>query len=502
MERHKEQGSRAALFPALSEGSREKRAVSILLACMEQVPELTETLLQGQGAPLGKRSKIQAWTEVGIIGGKGAARPDGKIMIRTSRGQQWAALVEAKIGKGQLDAEQIETYLGSGRTEGVNALITISNDFAVLPTHHPTYKGKVPKGMSLLHWSWCSVLTKCRLLTDGGEIEDRDHRWVVEHLVRFLNHPSTGVTRFDRMPTSWKEITAAVAAGAMIRRNDEATLEAVAGWVQETRDLGLQLTELLHHPVSIKMGRAERADPAAAVTRILEALCNEQKLEVEYDIPDGVSPLKVTADLRSKTLTASMTVGAPEDRKTAKACTNWLLRALTKTDPGGVHIKAAYGGRRQDTQEALDKIRENPNTLDSVDPKICPKRFEVKIVSDIGRRMEGQKTFVQALEKLVPEFYTQVGQHLRTWIPSAPRVGSAPAPSESSDAEKSAQGADDESFGGEGQRTERGDGSGAEELHGPDKQGGHVTEGASEPEPTSGPVTQIEAQGPVQGRGA
>ncbi len=494
MEKHKEQGSRAALFPALSEGSREKRAVSILLACMEQVPELTETLLQGQGAPLGKRSKLQAWTEVGIIGGKGVVRPDGRIMILTPRGQQWTALVEAKIGKGQLDAEQIEAYLGSGRTEGVNALITISNDFAALPTHHPTYEGKVPKGMSLLHWSWCSVLTKCRLLADGGEIEDRDHRWVVEHLVRFLDHPSTGVTRFDRMPASWKEITAAVGAGAMIRRNDEATLEAVAGWVQETRDLGLQLTELLHYPVPIKFSRADRADPAAAVTRTLETLCNEQKLEVEYDIPDGVSPLKVTADLRSKTLTASMTVGAPDDRKTAKACTNWLLRALTRTDPIGVHIKAVYGGRRQDAQEALDKVRENPNTLDSVDPKICPKRFEVKIVSDLGRRMEGQKTFVQALEKLVPEFYTQVGQRLRTWVPSAPRVGSTPAPNESSDAAKSVQGTGGESFGGEERRTERGDGSGAEEFHGPDKHGGHVTEasaddgGVSEPEPMSGPA--------------
>ena len=341
MEKHKEQGSRAALFPALSEGSREKRAVSILLACMEQVPELTETLLRGQGAPLGKRSKIQAWTEVGSIGGKRAARPDGKIMIQTPRSQQWTALVEAKIGKGRLDAEQIEAYLGSGRTEGVNALITISNDFAVLPTHHPTYEGKVPKGISLLHWSWGSVLTKCRLLTEGGEIEDRDHRWVVEHLVRFLNHPSTGVTRFDRMPASWKEITTAVGAGAVIRRNGEATLEAVAGWVQETRDLGLQLTELLDHPVPIKLSRAERADPAVVTARILETLCNEQKLEVEYDIPDGVSGLKVTADLRSKTLTASMTVGAPEDRKTAKACTNWLLRTLTRTDPSGVHIKAA-----------------------------------------------------------------------------------------------------------------------------------------------------------------
>ena len=116
-------------------------------------------------------------------------------MIRTPRSQQWTALVEAKIGKGRLDAEQIEAYLGSGGTEGVNALITISNDFAVLPTHHPTYEGKVPKGISLLHWSWGSVLTKCRLLTEGGEIEDRDHRWVVEHLVRFLNHPSTGFCR-------------------------------------------------------------------------------------------------------------------------------------------------------------------------------------------------------------------------------------------------------------------------------------------------------------------
>ena len=49
---HERDGQRAALFPALSEGSKEKRAVSILLACMEQVPELTKSLLQAQSAPL------------------------------------------------------------------------------------------------------------------------------------------------------------------------------------------------------------------------------------------------------------------------------------------------------------------------------------------------------------------------------------------------------------------------------------------------------------------
>ena len=342
--------------------------------------------------------------------------------MESARGQRWTALIEAKIGKAALESTQIEAYLAEGRAAGANALITISNDFAVLATHHPTYRGKVGKGIALLHWSWSSILTKCRLLTDGGEIEDRDHGWVIEHLIRFLSHPSTGVTRFDRMPASWKEITDAVAAGAGVKKGSEAALEAAAGWIQETRDLGLQLTELLHQPVPVKLSRAEREDPMAFMNRVLDGLCNEQGLEVEYLIPDGVSSLKVRVDLRSKTLTSSMTIGAPEDRKTAKARVSWLLRQLMKTREDGIHVKAVYG-RREDIQAALCKVREDPGMLSKEDPKICPGRFQVKLISDLGRKMEGPKTFVQALEKHVPEFYTQVGQYLRSWAPRAPRVG-------------------------------------------------------------------------------
>ena len=414
-------GQRAALFPALSEGSKEKRAVSILLACMEHVPEFARSLLQGQGAPLGKRSRLEAWTEAGPVGKKGSDRPDGRVEIESSRGQKWMALLEAKIGKANLDGAQIEAYLAEGRAAGADALITISNDFAVLANHHPTYRGKIPKGMALLHWSWSSILTKCRLLTDGGEIEDSDHRRVIEHLVRFLSHPSTGVTRFDRMPASWKEITDAVSAGAGVRKGSDEALEVAAAWIQETRDLGLQLTELLHQPVPVKLSRAERDDPTVFLNRVLDGLCNEQGLEIEYSIPDGVSSLKVWADLRGKTLTSSMTIGSPEDRKTAKARVNWLLRQLAKTREDGIHIRAAYG-RREDIQVALAKVREDPGELAKDDPKICPSRFEVKLISDLGRKMEGPKTMVQALETHVPEFYTQVGQYLRAWVPSAPRV--------------------------------------------------------------------------------
>ena len=414
-------GQRAALFPALSEGSKEKRAVSILLACMEQVPELSKSLLQAQGAPLGKKSRLKAWTEAGPVGKKGADRPDGRIEVESTRGQKWTALLEAKIGKTSLDSAQIDAYLAEARTAGADALITISNDFAVLANHHPTYRGKLPKGINLLHWSWSSILTQCRLLTDGGEIEDRDHGWIIEHLVRFLSHPSTGVTRFDRMPASWKEISDAVSAGAGVRRGSDAALEVAAAWIQETRDLGLQLTELLHQPVPVKLNRAERDDPTVFINRVLNGLCNDQELEIEFLIPDGVSSLKVSADLRGKTLTSSMTIGAAEDRKTAKARVNWLLRQLTKTREDGIHIKAAYG-RREDLQAPLAKVREDPAELSKDDPKICPSRFEVKLITDLGRRMEGPKTIVQALELHVPEFYTQVGQYLRPWVPSAPRV--------------------------------------------------------------------------------
>ncbi len=416
-----QKSNRAALFPVLSEGSKEKRAVSILLACMEQVPELARTLLQGQGAPFGKRSRLRAWTEAGPVGKRGSVRPDGRIEIESSRGQKWTALLEAKIGKADLDISQIEAYLKEGRAAGADAVITISNDFAVLANHHPTYRGKIPKGMTLLHWSWISILTKCRLLTHGDEIEDRDHRWIIEHLERFLGDPSTGVARFDRMPAAWKEVTEAVAAtGAGVKKTSEAALTVAAGWLQESRDLGLQLTRLVHQPVSIKLNRAERDDPELLIKRVVESLCNDGRLEVEYLIPDSVSSLKVRADLKSRMLTSSMTIGAPEDRKTAKARVIWLRRQLKETNEDGIHINALFG-RREWILKSLAAVREDP-AFAKDDSKICPSRFEVMLISDLGRRMNGPRTMVQELEKHVPKFYKEVGQNLRAWMPSAPKV--------------------------------------------------------------------------------
>ena len=50
----------------------------------------------------------------------------------------------------------------------------------------------------------------------------------------------------------------------------------------------------------MKLNRAERDDPVLFINRVVEGLCNDEGLEIEYLIPDGVSSLKVRLDVVSR----------------------------------------------------------------------------------------------------------------------------------------------------------------------------------------------------------
>ena len=45
-------------------------------------------------------------------------------------------------------------------------------------------------------------------------------------------------------------------------------------WIQETRNLGVQLTDLMHQPVPVKLTKAERDDPVMFMGRGLDGLRN------------------------------------------------------------------------------------------------------------------------------------------------------------------------------------------------------------------------------------
>lgn len=417
-------GVEARLFPVLADSSKEGRALSVLLACFASVKELGDTLLATVGQRLGARSRLTAYTEVVLTNSvEGVSgRPDGLLLVESGRRTVWCALVEAKVRRSPLDSDQVENYLRLAKTNGINAVVTISNDFAAVPNHHPIHISRIPKGVELFHWSWTSILTHSKVLLAADNVEDSDQRYLLRELVRFLDHPSTGVMRFDRMDAGWKDMVTSVVAGARLFKTSDVVVDTVANWHQECRDLALKLAELVNTSVTIRLPRAHRTDPRRRISDEVESFCQNSRLQVEFDVPDAAAPIKVEADLPTRSVQVSMRLKAPDDRKSARARTNWLLRQISRSDPKDLHVKALWPGRRIPTQETLKLLRENPDALDVARKGFAPQAYEIRMVRDAGARFAGAKTFIDELEASVLRFYAEVGQRLKRWQPTAPKV--------------------------------------------------------------------------------
>ncbi len=234
--------------------------------------------------------------------------------------------------------------------------------------------------------------------------------------------------RFDRMDASWKGIVGSVLAGAPLSRNSDAVVDTIANWHQECRDLALKLMERVNANVATRLPQAHRQDPQRRIADDAERLCGSSTVSVEFNVPDAASPLKVEADLRTRSIQVYMAVRAPEDRKTARARTNWLLRQLAGSEPADLHVKAIYAGRRAAMQEALATVRANPDVLCATKAGLAPTTFEVRLVRDAGNRFVGAKTFIDELEASVLRFYAEAGQRLKNWQPAAPKIVEQPAP--------------------------------------------------------------------------
>jgi hypothetical protein len=416
-------GDRARLFPVLAETSKEGRALSVLLACIANIQELGRALLSDVGQRVGARTKIDTYTEVTLQkGGPKAFRPDGLIVARGGS-RQWLALVEAKVGNAELTTRQIEDYLDLGKQNGIDTLITLSNQYAPLPTHHPVdLPAAVRHKGNVFHWSWRYVLTQASLLLDNDEVDDSDQRVLLGELVRFLDHDSTGVKGFEEMPPAWANLVRTVHAGGMIATNAEDTRETVGAWHQEARDLNLILSRKLRTNVTTRISRAHATDPAARLKARISELAKHKCLETSMRVPDAAAPIEVRADLQTRSVSISMRLKAPTDRKSTKARTNWLLRQLRDTEDLDVYIRFFWPGRATFTQHTLAELRQDAAVASAGREARRVLSFEVLLVKDLGARFAQRRNFIRDLEAAVPEFYEQVGQYLKAWQPPAPRL--------------------------------------------------------------------------------
>jgi hypothetical protein len=419
-----ERAERARLFPILAETSKEGRTLSIFLATLAAVRELRTNLLGAVGQKLGTTARLRTYTEIEFKCAKGETnlgRPDG-LLVLDIWGRRWTALVEAKVGKADISHEQLERYLELAKKNRIDAVITISNQFSVVPQHHPLRINMSKyKDVQLFHFSWMHILTEADLLTVNRDVEDDDQAYILSEFLRFISHESAGVQGFTQMPAAWPDVVAKVQAAATLQRTADVGAVAEA-WTQESRDLCLILSRQLKRLVCQRLSKAALASPEGRYQEDVASLCTDHCLNAALIVPNAAAPIEVRADLQRRSVLVSMKLRAPLDRVSSKARLSWLLRQIPPDAEGNIHVRCQWPYAAHPIQYRLQELREDPHRIEESEGKYKVATFEIVLVADLGRRFEQRKIFIDELEKAVPAFYETIGQHLRAWQPQAPKM--------------------------------------------------------------------------------
>lgn len=415
-------GDIARLIPVIADSRKEQRVASVFLATLSAVPNFAEAMMRSLGQRVGRRTRINSFTEV-VFQTQSANlkdRPDGLIVIDRNR-STWSALIEAKIGNNELEADQIERYSQLARDNGIDAVITISNQFAARPDHGPVSIPKVlSRKVDIYHWSWKSILTEAVLLQSQASVDDPDQAYLLREFIRFLSHDSIGVNGFTQMPSEWKTLILQLQSGAALKRNSPEVIAVVGGWHQEVRDIALRLSHQLSATVEVRLSRAHAKDPDQRFKDDCMRLVEEQILTAALQVPAAASDIRIVADLKSRTIRVGMEVDAPTDRQRCSARLNWLLRQFKDVDPANLFVRLKWPSRAKDTVCSLADLMEDPKRLGEDSTKV-PRAFEISYVTTDSRRFSGRRTFIEELETALPTFYAQVGQHLQPWHPKPPK---------------------------------------------------------------------------------
>jgi len=418
--KHVSRGKPARLFSSLKLSNKEQIATSTLLAVFRLVPELLSELIKDVGLRITDKSTFHALTEVNLVKENPSKkdRPDGYLYIKNRN--EWSALIEAKVGKNSLNPEQVSRYLEDARSNNIDALITISNEFSPRVDQSPV---EVPKRLlnkvKLYHFSWRLILSKAQLLKQNSTIEDREKFFVLEELIRFLHDDSVGDKNFSLMPATWVDISKEITVGAKLKVTDQRLLDNANALVEEFSEIALNLTDHLGVNCSAKLPANYINDKSLWQKSIVRAMVDGKPISCHYNIPDAANSLFVEIDIAKSTVSVGMEVEAPKDRKTISGKVNWLTRQLKNQDIPDSYIKVRWNSRAADAFAKMNEITSDLPIPPSKTTNIST--FTPMIQLQSTRTLQSRKSFIIELEKAVVTFYDEHAQYLRSWTPKAPR---------------------------------------------------------------------------------
>ena len=325
-----------------------------------------------------------------------------------------------KTGANELKIAQVESYLDVAREQGFDAVLTISNQLAGAPGEHPlTVDKRKLRKVSLHHLSWSQIRTEALVEQGNKAVSDPDQAWILAEFIRYLEHPRSGAAEFEDMGASWVAVREASRSGTL-QAADKGGIDVVRRYEQLMSFAAMRLSRELGVEVRPALSRGDMKDPDRRLQAAAAALAETGILSGGLRVPNAAALIEVIADLRASRIRCSMTVDAPD---TGRATTrlNWLRQL--RDSKGQVCIEAtAVRQRGKGAVRTLAELRETPK-LAINDPARELRAFTVSLSANAGtKRGKTRGSFVTSILETVENFYADVVQHIKPWMPPPVKV--------------------------------------------------------------------------------
>ena len=377
----------------------ERKLLSVFLSLLSVSPQIRGVFLKQCGFNSGTTSQFSAAMEVSFQSSQVSdVRPDGLIACQKGK-TNWAAFIEAKSDKNTIRVDQINSYLELAKQTGVENIITISNEFARVPSEPPYHvDGKKSRSLNVLHFAWSDIRTSLELARCNLELSVAEDALLRECL-EFFWHEKSGILTYDAMPEVWPNFVEAASTALGFNSNVKGFTDVIYGWQQERRDLCSKLTHLAGDEVELRHRAGVRSTEQDRTRLDRQDLANNYILHAQYHFKQAKLGIDVELNLHASRMIATMGVPVPEG-KGARASITWLSRLFTEAPFDGANLFIDWPGRGRDVELTVqDFLREPEIVLDG--QKAAPKAVSLILSRHGVRNFKSRKKVVIDLEEMV-----------------------------------------------------------------------------------------------------
>ena len=375
----------------------ERKLLSILMATLEIVPGFRSEILKLCGYGSGKTCQYQSFMEPHYASPSLPNRyPDG-LIVCTRGNSVWSAFIEAKAESNKIRAEQIQEYASMAYALDVDAVISISNEYAASPEELPYHlAGNKRRKRHIYHLSWPEIKTALGLYLGSSTSSNDAELAVLRSVLAFMLSGTSGVETYDAMPPDWAKFVESANTALGFGSNTSGVTDIIHGWKQQRRDFCAKLNGLVGGGVELRHLSGARSERQERDSFDKKLLADRYQLKAGYHFKYSKADLEILSDLKACSHSFALEIRPPNGKK-AKATISWLVGKLSDLQFEKYKVAITWPGRGGETLIDLEQLIRFPETIYR-GQKDAPRSIMLITGHRDVRRFKSRKRFIEDME--------------------------------------------------------------------------------------------------------